>query len=76
MCESTEQRICIKFCFKIGKTAMEMYELLQQAKQKLSQWKGPSSPRPKKGRQVRSKTKVMFIIIIIIIITTWRYSPT
>jgi len=25
MCESTEQRICIKFCFKIGKTTMEMY---------------------------------------------------
>jgi hypothetical protein len=31
MCESTEQRICIKFCFKIGKTATETYELLQQA---------------------------------------------
>jgi len=31
MCESTEQRICIKFRFKIGKTAMETYQLLQQA---------------------------------------------
>jgi hypothetical protein len=31
MCESTEQHICIKFCFKIGKTAMETYQLLQQA---------------------------------------------
>ena len=31
MCESTKQRICIKFCFKIGKTRMETYELLQQA---------------------------------------------
>jgi len=31
MCESTEQRICIKFCFKIGKTATETYKLLQQA---------------------------------------------
>ena len=31
MCESTEQRICIKFCFKIGKPAMETYQLLQQA---------------------------------------------
>ena len=30
-CESTEQRICIKFCFKIGKTSMETYQLLQQA---------------------------------------------
>jgi len=31
MCESTEQRICIKFCFKIGKTATETYQLLRQA---------------------------------------------
>ena len=31
MCESTEQRICLKFCFKIGKTATETYQLLQQA---------------------------------------------
>jgi len=31
MCGSTEQRICIKFCFKIGKTATETYQLLQQA---------------------------------------------
>ena len=31
MCESTEQHICIKFCFKIGKPATEMYQLLQQA---------------------------------------------
>ena len=31
MCESTEQGICTKFCFKIGKTATETYKLLQQA---------------------------------------------
>ena len=31
MCESTEQRICIKFCFEIGKPATETYKLLQQA---------------------------------------------
>jgi len=31
MCESIKQRICIKFCFKIGKTATETYQLLQQA---------------------------------------------
>jgi len=31
MCESAERRFCIKFCFKIGKTATEMYQLLQQA---------------------------------------------
>jgi hypothetical protein len=26
-----EQRICIKFCHKLGKMATEMYEMLQQA---------------------------------------------
>jgi hypothetical protein len=31
MCEGTKQRICIKFCIKIGKTATETYQLLQQA---------------------------------------------
>ena len=31
MCENTEQRICIKFCLKIGKTATVTYQLLQQA---------------------------------------------
>ena len=31
MCENTEQRICIKFCFKIGKAATETCQLLQQA---------------------------------------------
>jgi len=31
MSESTEQRICFKFCFKIGKTVTETYQLLQQA---------------------------------------------
>jgi hypothetical protein len=29
-CESTEQRICFKFCFKFRKTATETYQLLQQ----------------------------------------------
>ena len=31
VCESTEQSICITFSFKIGKTATETYQLLQQA---------------------------------------------
>jgi len=31
MCESTKQRICIKFCFKIRKTTTETCQLLQQA---------------------------------------------
>jgi len=31
MCASTEQRICIKFCFKIGKSLRKTYQLLQKA---------------------------------------------
>ena len=31
ICESTEKHICITFCFKIGKTATETYQLLRQA---------------------------------------------
>jgi len=30
MCGSTDQRICIKFGFKIGKPATKRYQLLQQ----------------------------------------------
>jgi hypothetical protein len=26
-----EQRVCIKFCFKLGKTAAEMHQMLKQA---------------------------------------------
>jgi len=26
-----EQRVCVKFCFKLGKTATEMWKMLQQA---------------------------------------------
>ena len=32
-----------------------------ETKQQSSQWKGPTSPRLKKRRQVRSKTKVMLL---------------
>lgn len=31
MTESTEQRVCIKFCSKIGKTASETFDLLKKA---------------------------------------------
>jgi len=32
-----------------------------ETKQQSSQWKGPLSPRPKKGCQVQSKTKIMLL---------------
>ena len=36
-----------------------IYGYESETKQQSSQWMGPTSPRPKKGHQVRSKTKVM-----------------
>ena len=38
-----------------------VYRYDPETEQQLSQWKGPTSPQPKKGRQVRSKTKVMLL---------------
>jgi len=32
-----------------------------ETKQQSSQWKGPTSPRPKKGRQVQSKTTAILL---------------
>ena len=64
MCESTEQRICIKFCFKIGKPARETYQLLQQVYDEDAMVVHKcltGSVDLKKGRQVRSKTKVMLL---------------
>jgi len=34
-----------------------------ETKQQSSEWKDPMSPRPKKGCQVRSKTKVMLLAV-------------
>ncbi|GFU23058.1 hypothetical protein TNCV_3515131 [Trichonephila clavipes] len=31
MCENTDQRICIKFCFQLGKTDIETYEMMKTA---------------------------------------------
>ncbi|GFU34574.1 protein GVQW3 [Trichonephila clavipes] len=31
MCENTDQRICIKFCFKLSKTGIETYEIMKTA---------------------------------------------
>ena len=39
-----------------------LYDYDPETKQQSSQWKTPSSPRPKKGRQVRSNIKPMLII--------------
>jgi len=75
MCERTEQRICIKFCFKIGKTASETYQLLQQAygedamgRTKVFDWfrrfkEGRSSVEsdPRSGRPSTSRNEEMIL---------------
>jgi len=38
-----------------------VYRYDPETKQQSSQWKGPTSPLPKQGRQWRSKTKVMLL---------------
>ena len=65
MSENTEQRVCIKFCHKLGKTATETYQMLLLAygdetmsRARVFEW----SPRPKKARQVRSQVKVMLTV--------------
>ncbi|GFV22396.1 protein GVQW3 [Trichonephila clavipes] len=54
MCENTDQRICIKFFFKIGKTGTETYEMMKTAfgdeamsRARVFEWFRPF----KKGRQ-------------------------
>ena len=41
-----------------------------ETKHKSSQWKGPTSPRLKKRRQVRIKTKVMSLVFFFILRVT------
>jgi len=67
-CGSTEQRICITFCFKIGKPATETYQLLHQAysedamgRTQVFDWFRRFEEGRKKGHRVRSKTKVMLL---------------
>ena len=59
MCESTEQRICIKFCFKIGKTATETYQLLRQAYGEDAVGRAQVFDWFRRFKEGRSKTKVM-----------------
>jgi len=61
MCESTEQRICIKFCFKIRKTATEMYQLLQQAYGEDAIGRTQVFDWFCQFKEGRSKTKVMLL---------------
>ena len=67
-----ERRACIKFCFKLRKTATECYEMLKtafgeqsmgrfQTKTQSSQWESPGTPQAKKSRQVRCNIKSMLI---------------
>jgi len=61
MCESSDQRICIKFCFKIGKTATETYQLLQQVYGEDAMGRTQVFGRLHRFKEGRSKTKVMLL---------------
>ena len=66
MAEVDEQRVCIKFCVRLGKTGSEsdesiVYAYDPETKLQSSQWKSPGSPRPKKARMQKSKLKTMLI---------------
>jgi hypothetical protein len=58
-----EQRVCIKFYQKLGKTATETYEMLQQAFKEtaLCHNRRRRPPRLKKARQIQSNLKTMLI---------------
>ena len=72
MADFHEQCACIKFCFKLGKTATECYEMLKtvfgekamghfQTNTQSSQWKSLGTPPLKKSRQVQNNIKSMLI---------------
>ena len=61
MCESTEQRICIKFCFKIRKAAMETYRLLQQAHSEDAMGRTQVFDWFRRFKEGRNKTEVMLL---------------
>ncbi|GFY31172.1 protein GVQW3 [Trichonephila clavipes] len=54
MCENTDQRICIKFCFKLGKTGTKTYKMMKtefgneaMSRARVFEWSRPF----KNGRQ-------------------------
>jgi len=66
MCESTEQRICIKVCFKLRKTATKTYQLLQQAygedamgRTQFKDGRTSVESDPRSGRQSTSRNEEM-----------------
>jgi hypothetical protein len=59
MKEFEEQRVWVKFCYKLGKNFTETFQLLNQAYGE-DCMKGSSGP--KKARMSRSKIKVMLVV--------------
>ena len=64
MMDFNKQRICIKFCFKLEKTAAEIHHMLQEVfgDNAMSQKKPFSGTNSKKTCHVYSHVKSMFII--------------
>jgi hypothetical protein len=71
-----EQRVNIKFCVRLGKTATETLQLLHdaygdewwsfqydpQTKRQSAEWRSTGTPPSKKVRQQSSTTKMMIIV--------------
>ena len=61
ICWSVNVKTCSFLRTSWQVTSPGVYRYNPETKQRSSQWKGPSSQWPKKGRQVHSKTKVMLL---------------
>ncbi|GFS69210.1 protein GVQW3 [Trichonephila clavipes] len=65
MCENPYQRICIKFCFKLGKTGTETYEMMKTAfgeeamsRARVFEWFRPYNPRSGHPATSRNEDKI------------------
>ena len=76
MCESVKHQTIVRDLFERSFEDVQFHKNIvtgdeswvygydPETKQQSSLWKGPTSPRPKKRRQVRSKTKGMLLDFI------------
>ncbi|CAN7983792.1 unnamed protein product [Ixodes hexagonus] len=65
MNQKEAQRVCVKFCVKLGETLQKLFRCCKRLlgiNVQSSQWKTKSSPTPKKARKVKSNVKVMLTV--------------
>jgi hypothetical protein len=74
-----EQRVCIRFCENLRRSAREtftMIRLVSETKQQSSRRESPDSLRPRMARMVKSKVKSLFIVFHIKGITHKEFALT